>query len=427
MIGTEQEVPMVRRLPAICVALAASSLLCAQTLEVVPKRVMIDESATIRAAGLQPNEHVAIRAELSDGGGVHWSSQAEFIADAQGAIDTSKQAPAGGSYKEVSAMGLEWSMMPASHKAARYQPARDLGVQDVDFHLLRGKSEVASARLEQVSMAEGVERVTVHEAGLHGVLFAPPGPGRHPGMLVLGGSEGGLPSRRAAWLASHGFAALALAYFRYENLPQELANIPLEYFGAALQWMTRQPGIDGAHIGIMGTSRGAELTLQLGSMYPVKAVVAYSPANVRYPACCGFTSVPYAWTWQGNPLAFRPVRGARGDEEMRAAIAVERIQGPVLLICGGADRVWDSCPMAGAITARLERAHFTYKVEQLTYKHAGHAAGRPEIVPSWQGTEVHPVSGRTMEMGGSPPGNIESSLDAIPKVIEFLQRSLSSQ
>ena len=37
----------------------------AQSLEVVPARIMADEAAAIRATGLEPNERVTIRAELT--------------------------------------------------------------------------------------------------------------------------------------------------------------------------------------------------------------------------------------------------------------------------------------------------------------------------------------------------------------------------
>ena len=69
-----------------------------------------------------------------------------------------------------------------------------------------------------------------------------------------------------------------------------------------------------------------ELALELGSVIPqIKAVVAYVPANVRRAACCGNTRVPYAWTWQGQPLAYESGRGARRNLEvaMRAVITVE--------------------------------------------------------------------------------------------------------
>jgi dienelactone hydrolase len=283
--------------------------------------------------------------------------------------------------------------------------------------------------MEQIAAAEGVQRVVLHDGRLRGTLFLPPGTGRHPGILVLGGSEGGMPSRRAAWLASHGYAALALAYFRYDDLPKELAGIPLEYFGEALNWMAHRPEIERDRIAVMGISRGAELALQLGSMFPaIRAVVAYTPADVRFPACCGFTSVPYAWTWNGSGLAFRSLRPLPGAAAMamRSEIEVELAQCPILLISGKQDRVWDSSSMADSIVARLKKHRFAYNVEELKYPQAGHGAGRPEIVPAWTGEVRNPTSGREMEMGGTPRGNAESSLDAIPKVLEFLQQSLTA-
>jgi dienelactone hydrolase len=357
------------------------------------------------------------------------TSQADFVADSEGRIDTSKQSPVAGSYLEVSSMGLIWSMKPASRKASRYLPPRSFGVQTIEFRLMRRSAQLASARLEQIPIAEGVERVGLHDGELRGTLFLPPGNDRHPGVLVLGGSEGGMPSRRAAWLASHGFAALALAYFRYDDLPKLLAGIPLEYFGQALNWMAHRPQIAPGRIAVMGASRGGELALQLGSMFPaIKAVVAYVPANVRYPACCGFTPVPYAWTWEGRGLAYRPLRSGFGQEAMamQALIKVELTEGPILLISGTEDRIWNSSSMADSVVARLKQFRFAYNVEQLKYPHAGHGAGRPEIVPAWQGQTRNPTSGRDVEMGGTPKGNAESSLDAIPKVIDFLRQSLSA-
>jgi dienelactone hydrolase len=390
---------------------------------------MTDQPVSIRATGLQPNERVAIRAQLIDGADAQWTSQAGFVADAQGSVDTATQPAVAGSYREVSSMGLIWSMMPASRKTVRYRPPRDFGAQTIEFRLMRGNAQLAAASMEQIPAAAGVERVTLHDGALRGTLFLPPGKERHPAILVLGGSEGGLPGSRAAWLASHGFAALALAYFRYDDLPKELAGIPLEYFGQALNWMAHRPEIASGRIGVMGVSRGAELALQLGSMYPmIGAVVAYSPANVRYPACCGFTPAPYAWTWNGAGLAFRPIRpiAALQGVAMRSAIEVELTKGPILLISGDSDRVWDSSSMADSIVARLKQFRFAYTVEHLKYSHAGHGAGRPEIVPAWMGAATNPMSGREVEMGGTPKGNAESSADAIGKVIDFLQQSLAA-
>lgn len=49
-------------------------------------------------------------------------------------------------------------------------------------------------------------------------------------MIDMFGSSGGLMDLRAALLSSHGFAVLALPYFKYEDLPTELGDVDFEYF-----------------------------------------------------------------------------------------------------------------------------------------------------------------------------------------------------
>ncbi len=401
--------------------LAAVLALPAQTLDVTPGRALFDEAPVIRVRGLAAGERVGIRADLADGAEQTWTAQAEFVADAHGEVDVSQQASIAGSYKGVSPAGLIWAMRPDSRGTRAYQPPKNLGSQGIEFQLLVRRGEaVARARFEQLQVADGVERVEVRDEGLRGVLFLPSTRERARAVLVVGGSNGGVPVRTAAWLASRGFVALALAYFRYEDLPPRLEAIPLEYFGRALEWLARRPEVEGSKVAVVGTSRGGELALQLGAMYPrVGAVVAYVPADVRFPACCGRTEVPYAWTWQGKPLAWA-MPGRRG-EASRAEIAVENTKGPVLVISGGEDGIWRSSEMTAEIERRLKRDRFAYSFERLNYPRAGHRAGSPGISPAWHGTTVHPVSGRAIDLGGSPVGDAESTLDAMPKVLRFLR------
>jgi dienelactone hydrolase len=410
----------------ICTAtLLSCGALFAQTLEVAPDRVLLDETATIRVLGLQPNERIAIRSELTDGAGERWAAQADFVADPQGTANVSRLAPVAGSYREVSPMGLIWYMMPVAKSVRGYQPPRDLGPQTIEFQLMRNGEKIAGARLEQASVAEGVRRIPVHEGDLRGILFVPAGSERHRAVMVVGGSNGGVPSRQAAWLASRGFVALALAYFHYDDLPPMLEAIPLEYFQRGLAWLANRPEVSGNRLAVMGTSRGGELALQLGSMFPaIGAVVAYVPAHVRFAACCGNTRVPYAWTWDGRPLPYLLPRFARNLEmALEAAIEVERTRGPVLMISGEDDHLWRSWEMADAVIARLKRSHFAYSFENLKYPHAGHSAGRPDIRPAWHGATRHPISGRMNDLGGSAKGDAESSMDSMPKVLEFLRKS----
>ena len=407
--------------------LAIAGSLAAQSLEVTPARVLIDEPVAIRASGLSSNERVAIRAELTDGGGQAWASHAEFVADAQGAVDASRQAPVAGSYKEISAMGLIWSMMPKAKSVNAYVSPRNLGPQAVDFHLERQGKEVAGAHLEQLVLGDGVRHSPVHEGGLRGTLFVPRGEGPHPAVLVVGGSNGGVPLHPAAWVASHGYTALALAYFRFEDLPPQLESIPLEYFQQALEWMAGRPEIGPSKIAVLGTSRGGELALQLGSMFPrIGVVVAYVPANVRYASCCRETGGP-AWIWQGRALPYLIPRRANPMAREAAAIEVERTKGPILMISGEADHLWNSWEMADNVVSRLRSHHFPYSFENLKYPHAGHFAGRQEIVPAWHGAIRNPTSGRENDLGGSAEGDAKSSIDSIPKVLDFLRENLAGQ
>jgi dienelactone hydrolase len=151
-------------------------------------------------------------------------------------------------------------------------------------------------------------------------------------IVVFGGSEGRTPEHIAAWLAAHGFAAFAFAYFYYDDLPRRLEAIPLEYFEEAFKWMAKRPEVRRGALGVFGGSRGAELALQLGSMFPaIRCVVAIASGNIRYRAQGGGEKVDYAWTWKGKPLPYVAQLGDPSSEPMRQAeIAVERDKRPNL-------------------------------------------------------------------------------------------------
>src|SRR6202011_4756293 len=69
------------------------------------------------------------------------------------------------------------------------------------------------------SAAQELTNVSVASGTLVGAYFAPADGKRHPAIVVLGGSEGGLHPADARMFAQHGYAALALAYFGVDPLP----------------------------------------------------------------------------------------------------------------------------------------------------------------------------------------------------------------
>ena len=60
-------------------------------------------------------------------------------------------------------------------------------------------------------------------------VFVADGQGKHPALIDLYGSPGGLLEHRAAMLASRGFVTLALAYFGYQDLPKK-PRVDCDYF-----------------------------------------------------------------------------------------------------------------------------------------------------------------------------------------------------
>ena len=391
--------------------------------------VLVDDGVAIAASGFAPGASITVT--LRGGAGDQLTSSATFVADANGAIDLGKMAPTRGSYKGADAMGLFWSV-------TRKSPPQDedAGGSSPESWTLTAEAAgapPARATLRRRAVAEGVRISPVRENGLVGMFYEPPDAGRHPSIIVLGGSGGGIPPAigPAGGFASRGYAVLALAYFGAPGLPRTLSNIPLEYFGTALQWLANRPTVDPSRIAVVGSSRGAELALLLGTLFPaLRAVAAYMPSNVVNRGCCDM-STPVAWTLGGRAIAPVPAAGMRGRAGMmpmdRPEIPVEHIHGGVILISGKDDGVWESSEMAARIESRLRRNHFAFPVVSLVYDHAGHAITRPYTSTMDLDSRRHPISGRMIHAGGTPSGNAHARDDSWPRVLSFLDENLRAR
>jgi dienelactone hydrolase len=222
-------------------------------------------------------------------------------------------------------------------------------------------------------------------------------------------------------------------------LPQRLVEIPLEYFKKALDWLAAQSTVDRRQLAVLGASKGAELALLLASRFPeIKAVIAYVPSHVVWQGI-GFGST---WTWQGQPLPFVPYKpGAGGydpknptrpinlrglylgsledrEAERAAAIPVERINGPVMLISGEDDQVWPSRLMADRVIARLKEHGHKHAAGHLTYASAGHG------IMSYYWPTARPKTSSVYSTGGTAKADAFAQADSWPRVLQLLRESL---
>ena len=426
-------------------------------LAVTPATTLLDEKFTVRLSGLPPGAAVTLRSGLRDDQGKLWSAAATFTAPADGVLDTGRDAPTSGSYSGVDPTGLLWSMtVEAAGRGKRTTFGADLRPYTITIGAEIGGETIATGRAERLPLAPGVVRREVRDAGLYGTLFMPPGAGPHPAAIIVGGSGGGLSEGSSALLASRGVAAFALAYFGAGPLNPDLTNIPLEYFGTAIDWLLAQPGVAGEKVGFMGTSRGGELSLLVGATFPkIGAVVANVPSSVVYP---GLTRAPLpegvvmpSWLWRGEPVTHMPTsRRPAGDLPAppaadggipltpgflrtlenaaaveAATIPVERIGGPVLLIGGEDDQMWPSALFARRVADRLKAHNHPHPDRLVTYPNVGHLIGPPGL-PTTQTASLHPVTGGVFTFGGQPAAVAAAQFDAWPQVVAHFQTALAA-
>lgn len=425
---------------------------------ITPEDALIDVPRRIALDGLAPGEQVEVASCTLRGAGVPWRAAARFVADAEGTVDLWRDAPVAGSYQGVSAMGLVWAQVPDTAGARELFDAEPAAALATDILARRdGDARPVRGGFVQRLAAAGVTRREVREEGLVGTLFLPAGPGPHPAVMILNGSGGGINEPRAALYASHGYAAFALGYFKAPGLSDYISATRLEYFETALAWMHRTLKPLQGFVALSGQSRGGELVLLLGTLFPasVSAVIGYVPGAVVHCAqnACDpalgregpawiFRGRPLPHVWENNRTATwapwdqgpEPRRHADAlltalqDPEAveRARIPVEKIRGPVMVLSATDDGSWPSSLYGRMVTERLAQFGHPHAVAHLDFEGAGHSILFP-FVPTTQLAYAHPVSGRRSTSGGTPAHNAHADEASWQGVLRFLQQAVAAR
>lgn len=282
---------------------------------------------------------------------------------------------------------------------------------------------LGGALIAPAALAADVQTMPIREDGIVGELHYVPEAQRRTTIIMLNGSDGGIPSARDAGdLVRSGYTVLALAYFRDwrgqpEGVPAALKEIPLEYFYRAIDWLKSQPQVDPRKIVLMGQSRGAELALLLASRRPdIAGVIAFSPSSYVWHAAGVAGGVP-AWTSDGQPVPYRESAAdttlsmfdlfAKAPQMAAARIPVEKIFGPVLLVSSKSDGLWPSSAYADEITASLLSSGG--QVQNIQFDDASHfLMGTGPAVTKFQ----IPGTSSIIDFGGSQEGTIRARAEA---------------
>ncbi len=353
----------------------------------------------------------------------------------------------------VTAMRWLWAMNPTSEPDPA-DPPNALAPTTVRMAVTCDERQLAETTVMRVRMPAGIVREEVRGPGLVGTLFHPVR-GRWPGVVLLGGAEGGMHEDDAALLARHGFAVLALAYYGLPGLPAVMTDVSVETFAHGARWVLAHPHVTGKQVGVMGGSKGGEAALLAAATYPkfgaavsivgsgvVTSGISQSVLGGNFldilgtPASC--------FTHRGQPLPFLPnvipaelrAAVAAGDPvAMRlafdpalelsdalgaATIPVERIQGPVLLVSSTDDAGYG--PRFHDIAA--DRRHRAGQpITHLLHEDAGHAIAAPPWAPTTRHTTPGP--GVTLTSRGSDQADARARWETWQSAINFLRDALT--
>jgi fermentation-respiration switch protein FrsA (DUF1100 family) len=311
----------------------------------------------------------------------------------------------------------------------------------------------AEDRLVRRWLRPGATREQVEGEGFVGTLFLPPG-GPGVGVLIVPGSTGRAAIEPlGALLASRGYSTLVAAYMEERGLPGSLREIPLEVITRALDALTADGRSRGSNVGVIGVSvgtQGALAALALEQPANVRCAIALAPASVIWQALSSHGPPPKtaAFSRGGEPLPWLAMHGERVVPEVvkhalldrlsrhprpkalhlrqtyepsladtnaaeRAAIPVERIPCPLMLVSGEDDQMWPGAEMAEGIARRRQGSAAGAGDRYLRFPDAGHFV-RPPVIP----TTVH--WNDAFVSGGTAAGDARMYAEAWRALLDFL-------
>ncbi len=442
-------------------SLTLASLSTAQSFQVTPKGPIVSgDSISISLTGLPPNSDVIITAEraISESGKrLIYKANATFKSDSAGVIDLAKTEAKNGTYKGADLRGLFWSASPTKIEAPEQVKSGVVKLTasvsgkeiTTEIELLRHRSDLVIEELDKTNDK------------LPGAIIArwpdDKAQEKRAAMIVLGGSEGGNSSvnSSARQFASLGYVVLSLPYYSPPDwqtkkqevpaLPKTFTDISINRINDARDYLRSRKDVDGERIAIYGVSKGAEFVLIAAANFSwPKAVIAIVPSDVVWEGWGeGIASnVRSSFALNGKALAFTPykdfdqefrgfetgadVRIRRPQDKGRAAnpaaavtarIPIEKYKGPLLVVAGQEDQVWNSAMMAHNIAER--RAEAQLENVSLIYTDAGHYLSSVGWSPTTQ------YDAGLMKSGGTPAGNAKAQADSWEKTVTFLKKHLA--
>ncbi|CAL8356916.1 unnamed protein product [Lota lota] len=414
-------------------------------LSVRPCRGLVDEKITVLVKHATPVQQLTLHALLRSEDGDDWEAFGHYISNSAGAVNVCEDVCVGGTYSGQEPMGLLWSLrpVPGSRPSLRLRKKDTETPMVVTISLYQGfltdsfteRLPLASRVVERWYLAPGVRRVELTEGGVTGTLFLPPGPGQFPAVLDLSGGGRGLAESRAALLASHGFATLALNYLNPKRSAGGDSHVGNDYFQTAFAVLQTHPQVIRERIAIVGLSFGASMALGLSVYSPTikpSCLVSISGSHVQ-PAGGSLGDIFTEFK--------RNDKNTRYDEEKRVIwrdlllpipsdpskkVDVGQLCCPLLLIVGEDDQNWPAEESARDMKEMMEMSGNGHLLTVLSYPHTGHLI-EPPYSPHCHSSNFINAQSRekfVVLWGGEATAHSHAQEDSWRKILDFLKKHL---
>ncbi|KAM9352518.1 peroxisomal succinyl-coenzyme A thioesterase-like [Symphorus nematophorus] len=417
---------------------------CSVKLSVRPSRGLVDEKFVIQVQNAPPGFQLTVHALHNSEDGHSWEAFAHYITNTTGTLNVSEDTSLGGTYSGVEQMGLLWSLrpVPGSKPGLRLRKMNVQTPMEVIISVYQGHQTegfvdlvpLASVLVERWYKAPGVRRVPITEGGISATLFLPPGPGPFPGILDLWGGGGKLVEYRAALLASHGFASLALEYLTPKLVETE-AIVDDQYFETAYRVLAQHPQVLGSRIAILGLSLGTSVALRMAvysKVIKLRCLVCISGSHVQpvdghwHQVLDSFdNNAEKAYFNEENQVIWRDLTlPIPTDTSLK--VDVGRLKCPLLLVVGEDDQNWPAYESAMDMKDMMERAGNSYLLTILSYPKTGHLI-EPPYNPHLRASVFRSVamSEKLMTLwGGEMVAHSRAQEDAWRKTLVFLRENL---
>ncbi|KAL3044460.1 hypothetical protein OYC64_012869 [Pagothenia borchgrevinki] len=415
-------------------------------LSVQPSRGLVDEKFTVLVQNLLPGFQLTIHALHQCEDGHSWEAFAHYTADATSIVNVSQDPSLGGTYSGVEPMGLLWSLrpVPGSKTGLRWRRMNVQTPMGVTISVYQGHQTegfldqvlLASVVVERWFMAPDVRRVPITEGRLTATLFLPSGPGPFPGLLDLWGGGGKLVEYRAALLASHGIASLALNYLTPQFTRETGKMVDNDYFETAYRVLEQHPQILGSRIAMLGLSLGTAFTLRMAvysQVVKLRCAVCISGCHVQ-PIDGPVEQINALFNKnidkihldKDNQSIFRDMLlPIPTDPSLK--VDVGRLQCPLLLVVGEDDQNLPTYESAIDMREMMERAGNSHLLTVLSYKNTGHLI-EPPFTPFVRASIFRTVTNPPLTMmalwGGELVAHCLAQEDAWRKTLVFLRENL---